>query len=71
MKTKYVFVIEDDSFPPVGMERCYIFDNFEDAKSFYTEKGYTLELYANDTMFYISNEVNVNWHGNIHKGLYY
>ena len=69
MKTKYVFVIEDDSFLPVDMERCYIFDNFEDARSFYTEKGYALELYANDTMFYISKKVN--WHGNIHKGLYY
>ena len=67
MKTKYVFVIEDDSSPP--MERCYIFDNFEDARSFYTEKGYALELYANDTVFYISNKVNCR--GNIHKGLYY
>lgn len=69
MKTKYVFVIEDASFPPDGLERCYIFDNFEDAKSFYEGKGFSLDLYANDTMFYISKVVN--WHGNIHKGLYY
>lgn len=66
MKTKYVFVIEDH---PAGLERCYIFDNFEDANSFYKEKGYTLELYGNNTMFSISKVVT--WHGNIYKGLYY
>lgn len=70
MKTKYVFVIEEESFPPVDLERCYIFDNFEDAKSFYRMKGYSLELYSSDTMFCISNKI-VNWHGNIYKGLYY
>lgn len=69
MKTKYVFVIEEESFPPVDLERCYIFDNFEDAKSFYEGKGFCLSLYANATMFYISKVVN--WHGNIYKGLYY
>lgn len=71
MKTKYVFVVGDDSFPPINMERCYIFNNIEDARTFYTENGYTLELYANDTMFFISNKVNINWHGDIHKALCY
>lgn len=69
MKTKYVFVIEDRSFPPVGLERCYIFDNFEDAKSFFKEKGYGLDVYSNDSLFSI-HEV-VSWHGSVYKGLYY
>lgn len=71
MKTKYVFVIEDESYPPVDLERCYIFDNFEDAKVFYKEKGYYLELYSNDTRFSISGTAEVTWHGDVYKGLYY
>lgn len=61
MKTKYVFVIQDDAFPPNDLERCYIFDNFDDARSFYTGKGYNLELYSCDKMFYISK--TVKWGG--------
>jgi len=69
MKTKYVFVLEADSFPPKDLERCYIFDNFDDARSFYTGKGYDLELYSCDSMFCISK--TLNWHGDVFKGLYH
>jgi len=68
MKTKYVFVIDDDTFGPLGLERCYIFDNLDDARSFYTGKGYSLEVYSCNDKFCISK--TVNWHGNIYKGLF-
>lgn len=76
LESKYVFVIKDASFPSDGLERCCIFDNFEDAQSFYREKGYYLELYGNYTMFSIapfvvSNTKKVKWHGDLYKGLYY
>lgn len=69
-KTKYVFVIEADSYAPINMERCYVFDNLDDAKSFYEEQGYTIDLYADNAMFVISNKVKINWHGDIFKGVY-
>lgn len=72
MKTKYVFVIEADSFPPDDLGRCYIFDNFDDARSFYNRNGYDLEIYSSETKFCITNfSAKIKWYGDIFKGLYY
>jgi hypothetical protein len=67
-KTKYVFILDEDSYPPMGLESCYIFDNPEDAESFYKENGFIFESYG--TGFAIKASSGIRWVGDVHKGLY-
>ena len=72
MKTKYVFIFEDGSFPPLNMSNCYIFDNLGDAKSFFTEQKFILRTYDDDSNFSIHHMENrVTWSGDIFQGTYY
>lgn len=72
MKTKYVFIFESDSSPPLDMSRCYIFDNLVDAQSFFTERKFILNTYSNDSNFSIQNmQSKIIWNGDIFQGIYY
>ena len=69
MKTKYVFVFDDD--PPLNMSKYYIFDNLRDATSFFNEQQFILKTYDNDNFSIQSVRSGINWSGDIFEGIYY
>ena len=71
MKTKYVFIFEDGTFPPLDMSNCYIFDNLVDAASFFSKQNFMLRTYDDDSNFSIQHLQNrVTWCGDILQGTY-
>jgi hypothetical protein len=71
MKTKYVFVFEDGTYPPLNMSKCYIFDNLRDATSFFNEQQFILRTYDSNIFSIQSVRCGINWSGDIFEGIYY
>jgi len=74
LKTKFVFIIEEDICLPANLDNsCYIFDNNEDAASFFDERGWSLEMTSttcDGRRFCITNKVGVQWFGRMYTGKY-
>lgn len=80
MKSKFVFVFEDENWLPLDMDRCYIFDNLIDAQSFFNQRNLYLDvhgdsLHYNKTVnkhgrFSVHNDAKTSWNGEVFVGKY-
>jgi hypothetical protein len=75
MKTKFVYILDDDLYTPNNIQSCYIFDNEYDALNFYDGNGWMLEVLSTNkwssNSFRITNKVSgSSFDGKIIKGNY-